>query len=191
MRTSSIVALLALCFAYRCAAQTIEWNTGTQHFIGGGGYGRITRLSNADLMLVEDYGGQTYVQRSSNNGVSWGFRQLVGLNPNGIATNGEILQLQNGSDMVLWNDRPTDGIHNYRIRASISADGGHTWGAAATLYTADTTAANGCWEPAAVQLPNGQVQVFFANENNFRSSSEQEITRLTSSDNGVTWTAPQ
>src|SRR5947209_485901 len=154
------------CLALPCAAQTIEWDTSTEHLIApGGGYGRITRLASGDLMLVEDFGGQTYVQRSTNDGASWGARSLVGLNPNGIATNGELLQLRNGSVLALWNDRPTDGVHNYRIRASTSADGGHTWSAAATLYTADTQAANGCWEPAAVQLPNGRVQVFFANEN--------------------------
>jgi autotransporter-associated beta strand protein len=172
-------------------AQTIEWDTSTQRFTGEGSYGRIARLANNDLLLVEDFGGQTYVRRSTDNGVTWSPHQLVGQNPNGIATNGELLAVANGSVLALWNDRPTDGVHNYRIRASISADGGHTWGAATTLYTADTIAANGCWEPAAVQLPSGQIQVFFANENNFRSSDEQEITRLTSNDNGLSWTAPQ
>src|SRR5256885_7828500 len=109
MKDRAIAALLAAlccCLVLPCAAQTIEWDTSTQHLIAPGGvYGRVTRLANGDLMLVEDFGGQTYVQRSTNDGASWSARALVGQNPSGIATNGEILQLQNGSVMVLWNDR--------------------------------------------------------------------------------------
>src|SRR5438270_7982301 len=85
MRVVAAMILTSLCLASLAArAQSIEWDTGTQHFIGGGGYGRINRLANGTLMLVEDFGGQTYVQRSSDNGANWGTRSLVGQNPTAL-----------------------------------------------------------------------------------------------------------
>src|SRR5690606_35129826 len=43
-------------------------------------------------------------------------------------------------------------------------------------------------EPAAIQLPNGQIQLFFANEGPYTGSSEQNISLLRSNDLGETWT---
>ena len=37
------------------------------------------------------------------------------------------------------------------------------------------------------QLPNGEVQVYFANEGPYTHSNEQEISMMTSVDNGKTW----
>ena len=40
---------------------------------------------------------------------------------------------------------------------------------------AGAEARDGCWEPAMAQLPDGEVQLFFANESPYRQSSEQEL----------------
>jgi hypothetical protein len=72
----------------------------------------------------------------------------------------------------------------------MSEDGGETWTTDSLVYKADTLWGNGCWEPAQIQLPSGEVQLFFANENPYRDSNEQEISMARSHDNGLTWGKP-
>ena len=55
------------------------------------------------------------------------------------------------------------------------------------IYRAGITGGVGCWEPRAIILKNGEVQMFFANEAPFPNSNEQEISRMTSRDGGKTW----
>jgi hypothetical protein len=38
-----------------------------------------------------------------------------------------------------------------------------------------------------IELPNGEIQVFFANESPYRTTTEQEISMLRSLDSGKTW----
>jgi hypothetical protein len=60
------------------------------------------------------------------------------------------------------------------------------------VYQAGNSAREGCWEPAAIQLSSGEIQLFFANEFPYPSNSDdQEITRLRSFDGGVTWSKPE
>lgn len=56
-----------------------------------------------------------------------------------------------------------------------------------TLCQAGHEFANGCWEPSAVLLPSGEIQLFFANEGPYTHSDEQEISLLRSYDNGYSW----
>jgi len=69
----------------------------------------------------------------------------------------------------------------------MSKDGGETWTLNSLVYRADTRWANGCWEPAQIQLPSGEIQLYFANEDPYRSSNEQEISMVRSHDDGLTW----
>jgi hypothetical protein len=46
---------------------------------------------------------------------------------------------------------------------------------------------NGCWEPAQIQLPSGEIQLYIANEAPYTQSDEQEITMFRSADHGTTW----
>jgi hypothetical protein len=74
---------------------------------------------------------------------------------------------------------------------TVSHDGGLSWRARAQpLYVAGNAFENGCWEPGGVQLRDGAVLVFFANESPFRASDEQEITLLRSNDRAQTWGPP-
>jgi len=75
----------------------------------------------------------------------------------------------------------------FGIRTKKSYDGGSTWIDERLLYEADYSFHNGCWEPSAIQLPNGEIQLFFANEGDYLSSDEQNISLLRSADNGLTW----
>jgi hypothetical protein len=62
-----------------------------------------------------------------------------------------------------------------------------TWSDEEILFRAGTLFCDGCWEPSFLLLPDGTIQIYFANESPYRHSDEQEISMLSSSDNGKTW----
>jgi hypothetical protein len=109
----------------------------------------------------------------------------------GNATNGELLALADGTVLLATNERPKDGKHPFTIQVQRSRDGGGTWSEPSVVFRAGTRWGDGCWEPAAIQLPGGEVQLFFANENPYRTTTEQETTLLRSSDGGKTWGKPE
>jgi hypothetical protein len=101
----------------------------------------------------------------------------------------DIIRLKDNSLIACYNPRPfrIDTIRHFEIRIKRSTDGGNTWGSEQTIYRAGYEFANGCWEPAAIQLPSGEIQLFFANEGPYTHSNEQEISLLRSYDNGISW----
>lgn len=108
----------------------------------------------------------------------------------GAAANPELLELANGRVLLSYNERPRDDERHFTIRICMSKDGGKTWTADSLVYRADTRWENGCWEPAQIQLPSGEIQLYFANESPYRSSNEQEISMVRSHDNAMTWSEP-
>ena len=85
-----------------------------------------------------------------------------------------------------------DSTKHFEIRVQQSHNGGETWSSEKILYKAGSSFEDGCWEPSAVQLPSGEIQLFFSDEAIYTQSNEQNISMLRSSDNGATWTqAPQ
>ena len=56
------------------------------------------------------------------------------------------------------------------------------------LYEGGSKFEDGCWEPAQVQLPSGEIQLFFSNEAIYTTSNEQDISVFRSMDNGLSWT---
>ncbi|KAA6305164.1 hypothetical protein EZS27_043185, partial [termite gut metagenome] len=95
--------------------------------------------------------------------------------------NAELYQLANGVIVIGGNGRSND---SETIVVSRSLDNGDTWLPQQTIYESG----KGCWEPAFLQLTNGELQVYFADEAPYPNSSEQEIAMLSSTDNGETWT---
>ncbi len=191
---TAIVLFVLLGVHVHCMGQTIEWDQSTLDLVQThGNYARMIRLADGDLMAAFDWGAKIYVRRSSNEGKWWGSPQFVANSqyPNGIATNVEILQLQNGEIMISYNDRPTDGVNPFTINMTKSANGGSSWSASQVLYTAGTVYGNGVWEPAQIQLPTGEIQLYFANEYPYSFSGEQEISMLRSFTNGTSWSAPE
>ncbi|MDP6524438.1 MAG: sialidase family protein [Kiritimatiellia bacterium] len=152
-------------------------------------YARMIRLDNGSLLCAYESRGKSYVRKSTDNGKSWDKAVLAAACSWGFAANPELLQLENGWILLPYNERPTDRTHPYTIRVAVSKDRGLTWHENSLVYMADTLRTNGCWEPAAVQLANGEILLFFANESPYRTSNEQEISLVTSRDNGRTWSA--
>jgi hypothetical protein len=170
----------------------IEWDESTLTLVRRGGvYARMIRLQNGEILCGYDVGAKVHVSRSKDNGKTWGDETFVCAASFGGAANTEILQLQNGWILLSFNERPMDRVHPFTIKTCISKDHGYTWSPPSLVYEADVMFENGCWEPAQIQLPIGEVQLFFANENPYRNSTEQEITLVRSFDNGLTWTPPE
>jgi len=185
------IAGLVLAAAVHAAPDTtprIEWDQTTLRLVQRGAtYGRMIWLSDGSILCIHDRGGNVWVRKSDDEGVSWRKPVLVATYPHGVATNPEILQLRNGWVLASYNERPRDEVRPFAIRARISRDEGASWGGSCLVHEAGVRSENGCWEPAQIQLPSGEVQLFFANESPYRHSNEQEISMCRSRDNGLTW----
>ena len=176
----------------------IRWDPASVTLIASNGcYGRIIRLRNGEMVCGYDVHGKITV-RHSPDGRNWLAPRLVSEWPLGRLTNTELLQTQSGSLLCFFNARPREkgaarsaDPARYAICLSRSEDNGKTWGAAQTLYSAGAEFTNGCWEPAAIQLSSGEIQVFFSDEGPYRHSEEQNISMLRSVDNGKTFSRPE
>jgi hypothetical protein len=165
---------------------------------GWAGYPRLRRLSDGQLLVVYETGGNVEMIRSTNNGQSWSAQEIIfekhqATGGNGLSTevrkaNPELFQLQNSDLVMACNYRPAiAGITPFAIAVKRSTDSGATWSESKVVYEAGSRFADGCWEPALLQLPGGELQIYFANEAPYTHSDEQEISMISSPDNGITW----
>jgi len=167
---------------------TIRWDPDSLVLIQrGGNYGRMIRLRDSRLMCVYSHGRQVHFRMSGDEGRTWAPGVTVTRYEHGAATNAEALQLANGTIVVAFNGRPSGGKHPFSIQCVRSTDNGATWEPARTIFEGGVEFENGCWEPALVQLPDGELQVVFANETPYTQSHEQEISAVRSRDGGQTW----
>lgn len=171
----------------------IKWDTTTLKKVSylTGTYGRIVQLPDESLLAVYETGGAIVCVKSTNLGISWS--SPVTIAPRHVGTNmtaPDVLLLQDSSLLVCYNPRPYDisPTRKFGIRTKKSYDGGVTWIDERLLYEAGYETINGCWEPSAIQLSSGEIQVYFSNEGIYTSSSEQNISLLSSNDLGLTWT---
>ena len=166
----------------------IAWDFQTAKFVTTGVYARVHAINNNQFALVYADGPDAWIRISNDQCVTWSNRILVHHETGYNSTNSELVKLANGWLIYGWNGRPlTENNLPYIIKTKISKDNGQTWGDERLIYLADNTFENGCWEPALMQLPSGEVQLFFANENPYRNNTDQEIALVKSFDNGLTW----
>ncbi len=179
----------------------IAWDYASMQQIAEmGGYPRLARLKDSSIFVIyETRTGDIHFKRSWDNGKTWStptaifskfsYSSLDGKTTVVNIANPEVKQLQNGDIIVACNYRPRqEEIASYSIVIRRSLDNGRTWLPPQTLYVAAPRFGDGCWEPSFLQLPSGELQVYFANENPYRKSDEQEISMVKSFDNGKTWT---
>lgn len=97
----------------------------------------------------------------------------------------DMIELDTGRLLYVCNYRPLKG-HRYPfcIASSYSDDKGRSWSEPVVIYEANTLYENGCWEPVLLQHKNGNVQLYFSNENGFRRTDEQEIDMIESYNGG-------
>ncbi|WP_181304533.1 sugar-binding protein [Rufibacter sp. XAAS-G3-1] len=160
---------------------------------GYNAYARVIQLQDKSLLCVYESNGRIVTVKSNDLGASWAAPVMVAPKPAGFNnTVPDILQLKDNSILVSYNPRPHDPLEpskKFGIRTKKSYDGGLTWRDERLLYEAGYQFENGCWEPAPIQLPSGEVQVYFANEGPYTSSSEQDISMVRSTDQGLTWSS--
>ncbi len=161
--------------------------------IGYCGYPRMIQLKSKTLVCVyEISGGTINFIKSTDLGKTWMDPIVISHSVSGInRAVPEILELADGSLLASYNLRPAiyDSSKHYGITTIKSYDGGLTWKDERLVYQASAKSADGCWEPAQIQLPSGEIQLFFSNEGVYTNSSEQNISIFRSVDNGLSWTS--
>ena len=94
--------------------------------------------------------------------------------------------LDNGDILAFASFRAVHGYSRFPQDDGLcmrrSTDGGHSWGPVKDIYTTIT------WEPYAMQLPSGEVQVYFTDSDHDWSPASSGVTLLRSRDRGESWT---
>jgi hypothetical protein len=186
-------AIVILTLAVGCALAAdrsrVTWDTRTLRLIErDGAYGRVAATPERGHVFVCERGGGVWWRQSRDAGSTWSEAQRVAEWDGGRLANPELLALGDGALLCFHNRRPREGSGApYAIAASRLEKGSDAWSAPATIYEAGREHGNGCWEPAAVQVPAGEIQLVFANEAPYRTSDEQEISLMRSQDGGRTW----
>ena len=179
----------------------IEWDNNSLVCIADeGGYPRLIRMLDESFLVVyENRRGDVVIKKSFDNGANWNdevvsfeafnyTNNTTGENIKVNIANPEIIQLPSGDLLLAVNLRPRiEGVFPFSIALKRSTDNGETWSDFDILFQAAPHFKDGCWEPSFLLLPDGTIHIYFANEFPYLQSDEQEISVLTSTDNGYTW----
>lgn len=169
----------------------IRWDASTLTLVQRNAvYGRMTRLPDQNVLAIYERAARVWSRLSRDDGRTWEDERPVAAFAFGTAANPEIAVLPNGWLIAAYNERPNDGVHHFAIQVLTSRDNGESWSEPRQVYEAGTDSGTGCWEPAFLVLPWGELQLYFANELPYPDTAEQEITLLRSFDNGETWGDP-
>ena len=200
--TSAILLCLAAMLSLGASAarkdaydrSRIFWDTDTKKTLFNiGNYARMIQLADGRLMVAAENGGIKVIY-SEDGGKAWTPAELIAPNPANVhECVPDLIQLTDGTIIVGYNPRPTEPYSEDRrfgIRCRRSTDNGATWSDEIFIFDARHTFADGCWEPSFLELPSGELQCYFANENEYTSSGEQCISMCRSFDKGLTWSAP-
>lgn len=172
----------------------IFWDTATQNTVfQSGGYARMIQLKDKRLMAVTENNGID-ITFSSNLGSSW-------LSPTKLVANlpgipecvPDLIQLADGTIIVAYNPRPSSPFsadQKFGIRCKRSIDNGLTWSDEILVYDGGWDWGTGVWEPSMLQLPSGELQLYFADESAYPTNNDQQISMCRSFDGGQTWSAP-
>lgn len=177
----------------------ITWDneaTKISHDVYFAEYGRVHQVAGDTLLLVYHFGppqnvwGNIAIRRSIDAGASWSEADTLMLDddPNyyGFATP-DLLVLEDGSVILAFVGRgkPDDNTHS-NVQIRMSHDSGWTWDEPRIV------ARGRSWEPAMVQLPDGEIQLFYSSEARWwygpgTEEPNQEILMISSDDNGASW----
>lgn len=165
-----------------------------------GGYSRVIKLQDGSYMATyEACNGNIVIRRSYDGGLTWPKDMEQRIVPTYFVPTSKgnvamrpampfLCQLEDGTILCANNFCPqTPGLVPYSIAVSRSVDNGKTWTPREIVYEGGCIFEDGCWEPAILQLPDGEVHLYIANEAPYSTSNKQEISFFTSTDSGKTW----
>ena len=172
----------------------IFWDSRTPiKVFDGGGYARVMELQDGRLMACCEWSG-IRISFSSNQGQTWREPTTIVTNTNNVPNCvPDMIQLRDGTIIVAYNPRPSSPYtddRRFSIRLKHSTDNGRTWGQEIVVYDAGSTPEVGCWEPCLLELPSGELQLYFADESPYDTNGDQQISICRSFDKGMTWSAP-
>lgn len=165
-------------------------------------YGRVKRIGESDTLLLVYHGGENnqdwlnvYLRKSYDNGLTWQDQQIMADVSQSSGywrfCNPELIQLANGWILLSYiaNGNPETN-DNCFVHVLTSKDHGKTWEGPAAIVTGRS------WEPAMVQLPHGEIEMFYSSEADWwlpeeGEYMEQKIHMIHSTDNGQTWSYPK
>lgn len=172
----------------------IFWDMRSQQTIfDGGWYARLIQLQDGRLLAVTEVNWDIVISTSEDNGRTWSPQKTVFHHPEGFNYyDADLYQLSDGKIIITYNiGFPSVPGGRFGVRLHISEDNGETWGDEIFVYDGETTFENGCWEPAILELPSGEVHLYVSDEAPYVTSGEQCIQLMRSFDRGKTWSAPQ
>ena len=160
----------------------IFWDNSTRKTVfSSGGYPRLIELADGRLMAAVESSGIN-IAFSSDKGSTWSSPVKIVTNTNNTPNCvPDLIQLADGTIIVAYNPRPntpyTDDRH-FGIRCKRSTDGGNSWSDEIWIYDASYTFSDGCWEPSMLQLPSGEIQLYFADEGPYTSLPMKALIHL-------------
>lgn len=164
-------------------------------------YPRIKRLSDGALLMSfenDHFGWDVYVRRSDDGGKTWSDATLLVKSGPAVSTVGEdtkvyvnpdFIELADGRILLAYqwryklgyNDLPNTNV-NCGIEIMLSEDGGRTFSDPVEIYRGR------CWEPAMLQLPSGEIQMFITSSQELIDNmSAPQTVVIRSMDGGKTW----
>lgn len=203
MRQKNILLLIVLTISISSLGQRVTpykgsrifWDLSSQVAVfQPGNYARMIELQDGRLLAVAEAQGGICITFSINKGTTWSAPKLIASPPEKVFyAVPDVIQLSDGTILIGINPRPYSPYSTDRkfgIRVVRSTDNGNTWSKPYFVFDAQHTFNDGCWEPAFLELPSGEVQCYFANENEYTTNSDQNISLCRSFDKGITWSAP-
>ena len=201
MKPFALLSTFLFCTLCSFAAKTqpysgsrIFWDSRTPiKVFNGGGYARVMELQDGRLMACCEWGG-IRISFSSNKGQTWKEPTTIVTNTNNIPNCvPDMIQLRDGTIIVAYNPRPSTPYtddRRFSIRLKRSTDNGRSWSNEIVVYDGGSTFDTGCWEPCLLELPSGELQLYFADESPYVTNNDQQISICRSFDKGLTWSAP-
>lgn len=174
-------------------ASRIFWDySSRQKLFDGALYARMIELQDGRLMAVTNQRDNIVVSFSSDKGIYWSDPKVIATHPDmQHLFDAEAVQLRDGTIIVPYNigtNTPYSDDRHYGVQLNISTDNGQTWGQPITVYTAGIDFGTGCWEPAILEMPSGELHLYFSDESPYPGDNHDQCIQLTRSfDKGRTW----
>ena len=164
-------------------------------------YPRIKRLSDGTLLMSfenDHFGWDVYVRRSEDGGKTWSDASLLVKTSPAVSTVGEdekvyvnpdFIELNDGRVLLAYQWRYKKGYNdlpntnqNCGIEVMFSGDSGRTFSEPVEVYRGR------CWEPAMLQLPSGEIQMYITSSQELIDNmSAPQTVVIRSFDGGKTW----